>query len=217
MNNPRRTRTVRNNQVARPESFYCNYGKHYVLPLKFENNSANKGICMGCAFEINTLISEHTYLTELNSHDKGMTWAQWHEEQEKREAIAEVKGSSNAPGWVYYVSQADLIKIGYAKDVTKRIRAYGPTAQLLAVHPGTLDLEKQIHTQFCNSLDSGREWFRQDGDLMQHIESVRTRFGDPSVFEHKYTKPKTQEEKVRDMFATREFSSIAKGAHYAGR
>lgn len=211
----RRTRTGA--ELKRLETFYCGYGKHYVIPLKFENDPNNKGICLGCAFDLNVVLSRHTYLTELNAFDKGMTWQDWHRTVDRLDEIEVFKQGATEPGWVYYVRQADLIKIGYAKDVRKRIKAYGPTAVLLAVHPGTQALERDIHRQFHESLDSGREWFRPDADLLDHIASVVGQFGEPTAFEYRYTKPRSQEEKVRAMFATREFQTVARGAHYAGR
>ena len=195
------------------ERFYCTYGKHYVLPLGYEKQPNNKGVCMACAFEIYDMLRTETYIPEITPAARIRAWKDWRASRDVATAKLRVRAGSKDPGWVYYIAQDNLIKIGYAKDVTKRIKAYGPTAKLLAVHPGTLQTEKAMHTKFHASLDSGREWFRRDEELMTHIAEIRERFGDPSVFEYQYTKPKTEEEKVRDMFATPGYSIIANGVH----
>lgn len=200
-------------EIERHETFYCIYGKHYVIPLKFENSRDNKGICMGCALEVYDVLRAAVYIPEMTPRARMNAWKEFHRERSVRETKEQFKRGSDDPGWVYYIAQGDLIKIGYAKDVTQRMKAYGPTAELLAVHPGTLALEKQMHTKFKGALERGREWFRPEDDLTAHIESIRERFGDPSAFAYEFTKPKTEEEIVRAMFATRPFPSLANGAH----
>ena len=197
------------------ENFYCRYGGHYVIPLDFENYPGNKGLCMGCAFEVYDILRTTVYVPELTVAERQKAWRQWHNSRTMTTAKERFKQGSNDAGWIYYVAQDDLIKIGYTKDVNKRIRAYGPTARLMAVHPGTLTLERDMHVKFASDLDSGREWFQRSEELMAHIVSIVERFGQPSVFEYQWTKPRTQEEKVRAMFATREFPGIADGAHSA--
>lgn len=211
MNGRRRTRNGA--EIERRETFYCRYGNHYVLPLKFENHTENKGICLSCAFEIYDTLRTVVHVPEMTPRARMLAWNAYHESRTTAVATQRFKQGSDDPGWVYYIAQDDLIKIGYAKNVTRRMKAYGPTAKLLAVHPGTLALERDMHTRFRGSLDRGREWFRRDTELMEHIEQVRARFGDASMFEYQYTRPKTEEEKVRAMFATRQFPSVAKGAH----
>lgn len=121
------------------------------------------------------------------------------------------------PGWVYYIRMGDTIKIGYATDVAKRMRAYPPNAELLAAHPGTELLEKQMHQKFKPHLVRGREWFAPADEVMAHVASVVEQFGDPSHMAYEFTRPKTQEEKVAAMFAKpHSTADIAQGAHYAG-
>ena len=210
-----RRRTRSGAELKRLETFYCVYGKHYVIPLEFERIPDNKGICSECAFAVFGLLRKMMYIKELGPMEEMRARKEWESARGQSRSVEHFKQGSDDPGWVYYIAQDDLIKIGYAKNVTRRMKAYGPTAKLLAVHPGTLALEKDMHAKFRSSLDSGREWFRRDDELMAHITDVRERFGDPRVFEYQYTRPKTEEEKVRAMFATREFPSIANGAHSA--
>lgn len=101
------------------------------------------------------------------------------------------------PAYVYYVQVDDLIKIGFAKDVKKRMRAYPPNAKLLAVHPGTKDVERQMHVRFEADLARGREWFHKSPLLEDHISDTREQFGDPASHAYEYRKPMTEEERVR--------------------
>lgn len=110
------------------------------------------------------------------------------ENETRRQAEADRIRGRRQPGFVYYIRMNDLIKIGYAADITKRMRAYPPNAELLAAHPGTLELEREMHQNFRSHLRRGREWFAEYPALTDHIESVRARFGDVSVLAHEYRK-----------------------------
>lgn len=110
-------------------------------------------------------------------------------EAERKAAVAKAK--QNQPGFVYYIRMDELIKIGYARDISKRMRAYPPNAQLLAAHPGTEQLEREIHHEFKAFLSRGREWFEPHARLMARIEDVRTQFGNPSRMAYRYREPRT--------------------------
>jgi len=92
------------------------------------------------------------------------------QERESRSLIA---------GWIYYIRVDERIKIGYSTDVKQRMRAYPPHSELLAVHPGTPTLEREMHAQFAGHLAQGREWFRPDDPVMVHIARVVEQFGPP--------------------------------------
>lgn len=64
------------------------------------------------------------------------------------------------------------------------MRSYPPEAELLAVHPGTRELEAEMHRRFVGSRTAGREWFRETPDLTEHIALVVAQFGDP--VQHRY-------------------------------
>lgn len=94
-----------------------------------------------------------------------------------------------APGWVYYVELDGLIKIGFSKDVTRRMRQYAPTARLLAVEPGTKKVEKERHQTFRAHLARGREWFRDTDEIRTWITTVTDQFGPADDLAHQWTKP----------------------------
>ena len=113
------------------------------------------------------------------------------EHEAKRKANLRKIAGRNDPGFVYYIRMDDLIKIGYAKDVSRRMRAYPPSAELLALHPGTPALERQMHQQFHAFLRQGREWFAPHEQVMDHISTVREKFGNPAPFAYSYRKSAT--------------------------
>ena len=80
------------------------------------------------------------------------------------------------PGWVYYLQVGDRIKIGYSKQVEQRMKQYPPHSTLLATHPGTPKIEREMHHKFLHLLANGREWFTVTDELMAHIEKVRQDF-----------------------------------------
>lgn len=96
--------------------------------------------------------------------------------------LAQSRGEQ--PGWIYYLSVGDRVKIGFSTNVRRRMRQYPPSSHLLAVHPGTPDLEVEMHRRFAGSRAAGREWFNRSTDLLEHIDQVVEQFGDPC--EHRY-------------------------------
>lgn len=171
-----------------------------------------RAVCMLCAWNVVEVLGVFYQAPEMTVLER----IKFREER-GHEGYVTPKPGKNDPGWVYYIRMGDTIKIGYATDVAKRMRAYPPTAELLAAHPGTELLEKQMHQKFREYLARGREWFAPADEVMAHIASVVERFGDPGHLAYEYTRPKTQEEKVAAMFARPHASAdIAKGAHYAG-
>lgn len=112
------------------------------------------------------------------------------------EQLHATRGSK--PGWIYYVLTDGKIKIGYSTNITRRLRAYPPGSEVLAVHPGTPDLEKQIHRDFDAHRVAGREWFRPDPEILDHCERVVAEHGDPQRFAPK----------VRDPHASKQVTSV---------
>ena len=124
----------------------------------------------------------------------------WQQEREKLAALeaeqdAERKRKADAlaatwkgqrwieAGWVYYLQVGRLVKIGYTRDIEQRMRQYPPNSSLLAVHPGTPKVEREMHHKFLHLLNKGREWFTIAPDLVEHVESVRMKFPKYSVSE----------------------------------
>jgi hypothetical protein len=78
---------------------------------------------------------------------------------------------------VYYIRRGDLIKIGTTTDPYGRFRDLLPD-EILAFEPGERPQEKQRHFRFRH-LQAGGEYFRDDPELRDHIERVRSMYGAP--------------------------------------
>lgn len=100
----------------------------------------------------------------------------------------EEKQRAGQPGLVYYLQVGERIKIGFSANLRRRLRAYPPESKLLAVEPGSPDLEVQRHRQFVGSLTHGREWFRPSLDLMELVNELVAVHGSPSRYAHHYRK-----------------------------
>lgn len=77
-----------------------------------------------------------------------------------------------AEGYIYYLRVGEHIKIGYAANLEKRLSSYPPDVDLLAVEPGTMKDEHQLHRTFKSFRASGREWYDPRPVLMDHIAKV---------------------------------------------
>lgn len=134
------------------------------------------GICALCALDVAdhfAMLKDRKPLTERQVQRRLREMA----ERERRQAEAESRAL--APGWIYYLRVADRIKVGYSVDVKRRMRSYPPHAELLAVHPGTPTLEREMHAKLAAHLAQGREWFRPTAEVMEHVASVLAEFGPP--------------------------------------
>ncbi|MCW2785230.1 MAG: hypothetical protein JWP74_1747 [Marmoricola sp.] len=95
------------------------------------------------------------------------------DDMDSRRERADKRAAKRGPGVIYYVLVGNLLKIGYSQSLQARLRTYPPSRKLLATEPGTFALESQRHAQFAHLLDSGREWFRFEGDLVEHVKTIR--------------------------------------------
>lgn len=101
--------------------------------------------------------------------------AEWRRQAEEEERIMR---SKNRPGMIYYLRVGALIKIGFSSYLDERLRAYPPDSKVLAVHPGTPEVERQVHNKFFNHLSHGREWFTPSPEIEQHIKAIHEQYPD---------------------------------------
>lgn len=78
---------------------------------------------------------------------------------------------------VYYVQFADRVKIGHSRNFRTRLGNL-PHDEVLAVEPGTRDLERLRHRQFVQQHIT-HEWFQLDDALRSHIEMLLDHYGPP--------------------------------------
>lgn len=83
---------------------------------------------------------------------------------------------SNRPGTIYYLQVGDRVKIGFTTDLYRRMMQYPPNSTLLATHPGTPMVEKEMHQDFRRHLADGREWFHPNAELDAHIRKVQEKY-----------------------------------------
>lgn len=80
---------------------------------------------------------------------------------------------------VYYVRRAEFVKIGTTVRLKERMSALAPD-EILAIEPGSYELEKQLHTRFARlRAPFMREYFRMEKPLMDHIAGVVKQHGAP--------------------------------------
>lgn len=76
--------------------------------------------------------------------------------------------AEKAPGFVYFARAGRAVKIGYSKDVKKRVAHFRTGAsekiEIVARVPGSLELERHFHKVFAEYHSHG-EWFRVAGRL----------------------------------------------------
>jgi hypothetical protein len=114
------------------------------------------------------------------------------------EEFADAKAAREV-GWVYYLRVGDQVKIGFSSDVRRRLRAYPPGSELLAVEPGDKKLERRRHNEFFEWLAAGREWFEPSAELLKHIQDVVDVHGDAGHYAHSYRAPARLQERKQPM------------------
>lgn len=122
---------------------------------------------------------------EQQTTEQAVRWSEWRAEDERHEA-AKSALRQDREGFVYYLQVGERIKVGYSVDVKRRMRAYPPGSELLAVEPGDRDLETERHRQFAGSRTDGREWFRPTPDLLELVAEIVATYGAPKQFAHHY-------------------------------
>lgn len=124
-------------------------------------------------------------LVEKDMREQGIT-VEDIERRQHEELDRQIKERGDArPGVIYYLEVGDFLKIGYTRDLWRRMREYPPNAVLLAHEEGTPDDERALHKQFAVYLESGREWFRDVPEIRNHIDQVcaRSKQGDLRALE----------------------------------
>lgn len=128
-----------------------------------------------------TLSAVKDYDDEREAARNDLAQYEAHRAQEERKKQDELEASWKTErwieaGWIYYLRVGERIKIGYTKDIGQRMRQYPPHSTLLAVHPGTPKLEREMHHKFLHLLANGREWFTVADEIIRHTEQVRQDF-----------------------------------------
>ena len=83
---------------------------------------------------------------------------------------------------VYFIRDGDLIKIGCTRNLKSRRRAFTSDLDaILAVTPGSFELERETHERFAAARAQRREWYHPTPDLIAHINDLRERMNVPPI------------------------------------
>lgn len=126
-----------------------------------------------CSTHLSKAAAVHTIAAQLDLEHMGIV------DRVRREQTKPAAPKPPEPGWIYYLQSGGHIKIGWTSDLERRMRAYPPGSQLLAVHAGTRADEATMHRRFAVHRTHGREWYPLAADLMRHIASVTGEHGPP--------------------------------------
>jgi hypothetical protein len=158
--------------VDRQDPLYCPimYAMHELDEAGVEMNEQ--------AAAIATTLARHRVAKSRAEHDARM--AAWDEEKQRQQPISAEAIEQHPDPVVYYVRRGQYIKIGTTVQFTIRMTALRPD-EVLAVEPGSYDLERERHLQFADSRANGRgEYFFPSQALIEHMLSVRAQHGIPS-------------------------------------
>ena len=156
---------------------------------QFAGGYLNTNLCEECAWKIWAAFTNADKLPRAETIQA--KYDAWKAREDDRATIREITvvdaptapGIKNLSGYIYYLLIGELVKIGYSSNLEQRMRQYPPHSKLLAVHPGTMRTERQMHSMFFNSIVKGKEWFAITPALIKHVENVRKRFNTYDVSE----------------------------------
>lgn len=103
----------------------------------------------------------------------------WEDAWWSQPAPDETTETRNGTAWIYYIRFGDRIKIGTTTSLKGRLASL-PHDEILALEPGSYDLERARHREFAPMLvDGQREWFHDSSTLRDHALELRARHGSP--------------------------------------
>jgi hypothetical protein len=86
--------------------------------------------------------------------------------------------TGSGSGKVYFLRSGDIVKIGYSRDPTARIKSFKTAIpgelELLGCFDGNFESERQVQNLFAD-LNVGGEWYRATTGLIEWIESHTSR------------------------------------------
>lgn len=184
-----RHRSHRRRGMAEHE-MWCSLGTHVTRKHPYLKEQFPGGtICMECQIKV---VSNVETVMDLPAVTEAIYRRAQARHVEKRETAKmdarRKKAAPDSDGWVYYIRINGRIKIGYTANLRQRSRNYPPGSELVAIEPGTRELEKRRHEQFSRDLAQGREWFAESERLAAHITETAAQHGVPSSMMHAFTK-----------------------------
>lgn len=102
------------------------------------------------------------------------------EQLDTRERAAKQAHLARRDGQIYYVRLNGLIKVGWTRTITDRLRAYGPNVEVLCHYSATLNDETDLHRQLVPFRAKGREWYHDCPALRDFVEAAVKLHGPPT-------------------------------------
>ena len=181
--------TRRRRAPLAPNELWCSWGKHRARKHEYLKEQFPAGtMCLGCQLKIVENVEAVVVMPAITEAIARRS-RQRHEQKKLDARMARMleQADNNADGWVYYMRINGRIKIGFTTNLRQRSRNYPPGTELLAVEPGTPELEKRRHGQFSRSLAQGREWFAESEALTGHIARLAKEYATPTSAMHAYS------------------------------
>ena len=93
-------------------------------------------------------------------------------------------------GEIYFVYANGLIKVGWSSQAWKRLRTYGPDAEVLCLYPGSRADERDLHRTLTPYRAAGREWYEDCPFTRRLAQDAVDRYGPPRIAATTWTRPK---------------------------
>lgn len=189
MRKPRANERQQRRAEAIQGDLWCSFGQHQTFKhpdLKEQYPSGT--VCLSCQIKIMSELEKVVYMPELSEAMARQARATWEARRLQHQYENYLrKKKPDMEGLVYYIRINGQIKIGFTTDLTQRSRSYPPGSELLAVEPGTKELERERHVQFHRFLARGREWFVDAPEILEHAASLVPLYGLPKKLMYRYT------------------------------
>lgn len=96
----------------------------------------------------------------LRSAGSAITTASADEVIAQRDQAAKKRTQASlTPGWIYFLTLDDKIKVGWTSNLENRLKSYPPHARMVVTYPATRADERDLHRSLKTELVAGREWY----------------------------------------------------------
>lgn len=148
-----------------------------------ERHDATRCIVPNCGREVDEFST--IGLCVEHQGEAGRNWTDWNAHE--RDAFPLLHDRTREETFkasiVYYIAMRDHIKIGTTTNLKRRINSFCVRpADVLAIEPGGYEREHERHVQFAQLRVGRTELFDEGPELLKHVRTARTMFGDPVDF-----------------------------------
>jgi hypothetical protein len=113
---------------------------------------------------------------DRNSHAHAVNGDRHRDEMSGRPTLTRAAAMRAVGDVVYAVRVGDLVKIGHTGDLAARFNRLG-AVEVLAIAPGSVEDEQQLHHRLADHLHHGREWYYPTPGVLAVVNEMRERLG----------------------------------------